>query len=70
MPAIRRGHARRLPSGKWQLRYYDADGERKTGGVFPSKSAALDHYQDVIEPRLRGGTPPQTFRQLVDIYMT
>ena len=24
MPATQRGHARRLPSGKWQLRYYDA----------------------------------------------
>jgi hypothetical protein len=50
MPATQRGHARRLPSGKWQLRYYDAEGERKTGGSFPSKTAALDHFRDVIEP--------------------
>ena len=33
MPTIQRGHARKLPSGKWQLRYYDADGARHTGGT-------------------------------------
>jgi integrase len=71
MPATQRGHARRLPSSKWQLRYYDTDGERQTGGTFPSKSAALDHYRDVIEPR--GGIPlgsePATFSELVDVYL-
>ncbi len=52
MPAIQRGHARKLLSGKWQLRYYDADGARHTGGTFPSKSAAMQHYRGSIEPRL------------------
>src|SRR5262245_28245154 len=73
MPATQRGHARRLPSGKWQLRYYDADGNRKTGGVFTSKSAALQHYRDAIEPELNEGggpeTPPQTLADLVDVYV-
>ena len=35
------------------------DGKHRTGGVFPSKSAALAHYRDVIEPRLRGEPEPR-----------
>ena len=54
MPPVQRGHVRRLPSGKVQLRYYDEEGKHRTAGVFPSKSAAYAHYRDVIEPRLRG----------------
>lgn len=50
MPADRSGGARRLPSGKWQLRYRDNEGKRHTGGAFPTKSAAMKHYRDVIEP--------------------
>jgi integrase len=72
MPATQRGHARRLPSRKWQLRYYDAEGERKTGGVFASKTAALDHYRDVIEPRLNGEPEPPrelTLAELVEVYL-
>ena len=72
MPATQRGHVRRLPSGKVQLRYYDADSTRHTGGTFPSKSAALTHYRDVIEPRLRGEpeAPPElTLAELVDVYL-
>ena len=42
MPATQRGHARKLPSGKWQLRYRDTSGAYKTGGVFRSKTGALD----------------------------
>jgi integrase len=69
MPATQRGHARRLPSGKWQLRYYDVEGERKTGGVFPSKTAALDHYRDVIESQLRGETRELTLAELAERYL-
>jgi integrase len=71
MPAIQRGHARKLPSGKWQLRYYDVDGTRKTGGAFPSKSAAMQHYRDAIEPRLNGAEPvPElTLSELVELYL-
>ena len=34
MPAEARGHVRKLPSGKWQLRYYDPRGGRRSGGAF------------------------------------
>ena len=57
MPATQRGHARRLPSGKWQLRYYDADGERRSGGSFKSKSDAVTYFRDEVEPRLAGREP-------------
>lgn len=72
MPATPRGHARRLPSGKWQLRYYDEHGSRKTGGVFTSKSAAMKHYRDTVEPRLNGDPepPPElSLSELVDVYL-
>jgi integrase len=74
MPAIQRGSTRKLPSGKHQLRYYDNNGERQTGGVFKSKSAALKHYRDKIEPQLLNGgtspeTPPQTFAELVGVFL-
>jgi integrase len=73
MPATQRGHARKLPSGKWQLRYYDADGARRTGGAFQSKSAALAHYRNVIEPGLSGEPKPPavlTLSGLVELYLT
>jgi hypothetical protein len=54
MPPVQRGSARKLASGRFQLRYYDQDGERRTGGSFPTRSAAFQHYRDVVEPMLRG----------------
>jgi integrase len=72
MPARQRGSARRLPSGKWQLRYYDHDGKRHTGGLFKTKTEALDHYRDVIEPKLAGSAAQRsemTLRELVDVYL-
>jgi integrase len=57
MPPIQCGQYDKLPSGRWRLRYYDRDGERQPGGTFPSKSAAVRHYRDVIEPQLRGEAP-------------
>ena len=54
MPADASEQIRQLPSGKWQLRYYDRKGVRHSGGAFPSKSAARAHYRDVIEPELNG----------------
>jgi integrase len=69
MPATQRGHARRLPSGKWQLSYYDADGHRQTGGAFPTKSAALTHYRDVVEPKLLGTQTELTLAELVELYL-
>jgi integrase len=69
MPATQRGHARRLPSGKWQLRYYDEHGRRRTGGAFPSKSAALAYYRDTIEPQLRGEIRELTLAEFVKLYL-
>jgi integrase len=43
------------------------------GGMFPSKSAAMQHYRDVIEPRLRGEPDPAadlTLSEFVDVYLT
>ena len=72
MPPIQRGHVRRLRSGKVQLRYYDRDGVRRTGGVLPTRSAAFAHYRDVIEPSLRGVAAPMpelTFAEFVDLFL-
>jgi len=58
MPPVQRGQAYRLAPNRWGLRYYDADGERRRKSPFPSKSAALTHYRDVIEPQLLGEAAP------------
>jgi integrase len=72
MPADRREQVRQLPSGKWQLRYYDPKGVRHSGGAFPSKSAARTHYRKVIEPTLNGRLIARrdlTFSQLVEVFL-
>ena len=72
MPAQARPRARRLPSGKWQLRY-TVDGEVRSGGAFASKTDAFNYYRDVIEPdHLRGVPTPRgdlTLNGLVDTYL-
>ena len=71
MPAESRGHVRKLPSGKWQLRYY-VDDKRRSGGVFTSKTEALNHYRDVIEPEFRGrpaARRDRTLAELVDVFL-
>jgi integrase len=72
MPPIQRGQAYRLASGRWGLRWYDAAGVRQRKSPFPTKSSALAHYRDVIEPELRGeaaSMPDLTLAQLVDLYL-
>jgi integrase len=72
MPPIQRGQAYRLGPNRWGLRYYDADGKRRRKSPFPSKSAALAHYGDVIEPQLRGEPVPMpelTLAAFVPIYL-
>jgi hypothetical protein len=72
MPAEARGHVRKLPSGKWQLRYYDRDGRHRSGGAFTSKTEALKHYRDAIEPELRGRPAARrdvTLAELVDVFL-
>ena len=72
MPADAKEQIRQLPSGKWQLRYYDRKGVRHSAGAFPSKSAARAHYRDVIEPQ-RNGRPVArrdlTYTDLVEVFL-
>ncbi len=72
MPATQRGSAYRLAPNRWGLRYHDAAGARQRMSPFPSKSAALAHYRDVIEPQLRGEPAPMpdlTLAELIDVYL-
>src|SRR3954452_22215025 len=72
MPATQRGQAYKIAPGKWGLRYYDRDGVRRRKSPFPSKSAALAHYRDVIEPELRGEAPATadvTLAEFIDLYL-
>jgi hypothetical protein len=72
MPAEARGHVRKLPSGKWQLRYYDAKGGRRSGGAFSTKSEAWAHFRDVVEPEVRGRPGARrdiTLTELVDTFL-
>jgi integrase len=72
MPPLQRGQAYRLGSGRWGLRYYDAAGGRQRKSPFPTKSAALAHYRDVIEPQLRGEhsqAPDVTLSEFIDVYL-
>ena len=72
MPATQRGQAYRLGPNKWGLRWYDAAGQRHRKSPFPSKSAALAHYRNVVEPELRGEParmPELTLAELADLYL-
>src|SRR5262245_41177357 len=72
MPPTQRGQAYKLAPGKWGLRYYDETGARRRKSPFPSKSAALAHYRDVIEPQLRGEAPSHqelTLAEFVEVYL-
>ena len=72
MPATRRGQAYRLGPNRCRLRWYDAAGKRRRKSPFPSKSAALAHYRDAIEPQLRGEPVPVadlTLAEFVPLYL-
>ncbi len=72
MPATQRGHAYRLGPNRWGLRHRDAAGQKHRKSPFPSKSAALKHYRDVIEPMLLGepvAMPDLTLAEFVDLYL-
>jgi integrase len=71
MPATQRGQLDKLPSGRWRLRWYDQEGERRSKS-FESKSGAARHYRDVVEPQLRGEPAPipeLTLAEFVPIYL-
>ena len=72
MPQTQRGQAVRLGPNRWGLRFYDAAGKRRRKSPFPSKSAALAYYRDVIEPGLRGEEPApaeSTLGEFVPLYL-
>lgn len=72
MPPIQRGQAYRIGANRWGLRYYDRAGTRRRKSPFPSKSAALAHYRDVIEPQLRGDAtapPTMTLAEFAELYL-
>lgn len=73
MPAIQRGEPYKLGKSRWGLRYRDREGKRvRTPEKFPSKTAAFQHYRDVIEPLLRGDAPapaPTTLGAFVPLYL-
>src|SRR5215216_6081790 len=72
MPPIQRGSAYKLGAGKWGLRYYDANGERRRKSPFPTKSAALQHYRHHVEPQLRGEPAARhdvTLSEFVPLYL-
>src|SRR5207249_1748283 len=51
---------------------YDREGRRRSGGAFPSKSAALSHYRDVVEPEINGRAPVRrdvTLQELADTFL-
>lgn len=72
MPATQRGEAYRLGPNKWGLRYYNAEGDRTRKSPFQSRSAALAHFREVIEPQLLGGAAPLprlTLSEMVEVYL-
>jgi integrase len=72
MPATQRGQAYRLGPHRWGLRWYDANGKRHRKSPFPSRSAALAYFRDVIEPELRGDPAPVpeiTLAELVPVFL-
>lgn len=72
MPQVQRGSAYRIAGGRWGLRYYDATGARRRKSPFPSKSAALRYYREIIEPELRGDVvkpPSMTLGEFVPVFL-
>lgn len=72
MPPVQRGQAYRIAPNRWGLRYYDHDGQRRRKSPFATKSAALAHYREHIEPQLLGEPAPLpelTLAQLVELYL-
>jgi hypothetical protein len=54
------------------LRFYYAAGRRRRKTPFPTKSAALAYFRDVIEPELRGdpvAAPELTLGEFVPLYL-
>lgn len=68
MPAEQRGEPYRVRGG-YGLRFYDRDGVRRRfrpSPPFPSKTAARNHWRDVLGPQLHGLAVAQPDRTLSD----
>jgi integrase len=72
MPQVQRGSAYKIAGGRWGLRYYDLSGARRRKSPFPSKSAALRYYREIVEPELRGedsAVAQVTLRDFVPLFL-
>ena len=72
MPATQRGQAYRLAPHRWGLRWYDTAGQRRRKSPFATKSAALAHYREHVEPEHRGEAAPRpelTLGEFVEVYL-
>ena len=79
MPAEPRGWVEKTTDGQHVLRYYDLNGAkqraRSTTGVvlrFKTKTAARNHFRDIIAPQLRGDTPEKgatTFAAFAELWV-
>ena len=49
MPSVQRGSVRKRPSGRWEARYYDANGLRHFEGGFETKTAARDWLETKVD---------------------
>ena len=70
MPAEQRGSLYKTNAG-WGVRWVER-GRRRHRAGFPSKSAALVHFRDIVRPRLVGESsidPSITLAAFVDIYL-
>ena len=71
MPASQRGQVDKTERGKWRLRWYDAEGKRRSKQPFPSKSAAWTWYRENVEPQL--GAPAVnrdlTLAEFIPLYL-
>lgn len=70
MPAEQRGSPYKTSSG-WGVRWVE-HGKRRHHSGFPSKSAALAHFRDVVRPRLVGAStidPSITLAEFVELYL-
>lgn len=70
MPAKQAGQIDGKP-GAYRLRWYTADGGRRTKQPFKSKSDARTYYREVVEPALNGlvVVPELTLAQFVPVFL-
>lgn len=75
MPSLQRGSVVKK-NGRWQARWYDADGNRRSRSGFATKTAAREWLDDQVKEvsALRRGVllpahRPQTVNELLDVFV-